>query len=515
MGKMDENTYEALYVYGKKVFHGEMSVQTAATIVNKSNPEVAISSAEHYISWYSKMRAGDYSSWSTNAELLKYYVIKIFSEQSEEDAAKGILAARKYAQYKRRKDLDIELVQIAENNGIKLLDVDIAAVSNSTVGRKEGKNELPEILKLLDLINRYILAKGYTFDKELIANYYLSLRAKPFVILAGTSGTGKTKLVELFAEAIDATYDNGQYLLVPVRPDWSDSTDLLGYMNLSGEFVPGAIIDFISEANKEENKDKPYFLCLDEMNLARVEYYLSDILSIIETRKNDGNNEGIKSRPLLSSKFFNEKTKVIGTDESAQEKYGHVYLSDNLYIIGTVNMDETTFPFSKKVLDRANTIEFSKVDTLVPNFDKMQVESKKIDKSDYVFTNEFLCPKYAKIADCVEMKEVVEKHCEVLQELNTILAKAELHVGYRVRDEIEFYLLYSHQDKILNEDDAMDNQIMQKILPRIQGSGMQIVNLLEELIEFCGSKYIKSKKKLEAMKERCGEYGEGYTSYWL
>lgn len=100
--------------------------------------------------------------------------------------------------------------------------------------------------------------------------------------MAGTSGTGKTKLVKLFAEAIGADADNGRYKLVSVRPDWSDSSDLFGHVNLQGKFVPGAIIDFIEQALKE--KDKPFFLCLDEMNLARVEYYLSDFLSIIETR---------------------------------------------------------------------------------------------------------------------------------------------------------------------------------------------------------------------------------------
>lgn len=407
-----------------------------------------------------------------------------------------------------RKDNYLYRIRPELQEALKEIDL-----SNIDPHYERGEEQL-SAQEQLQHINTYIAGKGYTFDEDMIANYYLSLKSKPFVILAGTSGTGKTKLVELFAEAIGATYDNGQYLLVPVRPDWSDSTDLFGYMNLNGEFVPGAIIDFICEANMEENKDKPYFLCLDEMNLARVEYYLSDILSVIETRKND--EEGrIRSISLLPKNFFSESTKIAGKDEHAKDKYRDVHISDNLYIIGTVNMDETTFPFSKKVLDRANTIEFSAVDTLVPNFDKMKAESNNLGEWECMVSNEFLRPKYTQIADCADMKEMVEAHCKVLQELNTILAKAELHVGYRVRDEIEFYLLYSQQDKILKEDDAIDNQIMQKILPRIQGSGMQIVTLLEELTEFCGSKYMKSKKKLEAMKERCGEYGEGYTSYWL
>lgn len=129
----------------------------------------------------------------------------------------------------------------------------------------------------------YIAAKGFTFNEGLVENYYLSLKSKPFVILAGTSGTGKTRLVRLFAEAIGATSQNGRYKLVSVRPDWSDSSDLFGHVNLNDKFIPGAIIDFVKQA--ELDSRNPYFLCLDEMNLARVEYYLSDILSIIETRE--------------------------------------------------------------------------------------------------------------------------------------------------------------------------------------------------------------------------------------
>lgn len=369
--------------------------------------------------------------------------------------------------------------------------------------------------EIIEEIKTYIAAKGFNYGGNLIENFFLSMKAKTFVILAGTSGTGKTKLVELFAEAIGATSEkgNGRYLLVPVRPDWSDSTDLLGHMNLNGEFVPGAIADFVYQANHDLNK--PYFLCLDEMNLARVEYYLSDILSIIETRKvrEDGR---IGSLPLFTSNTFQSDTKIVGTEMLAKDKYENIYLSENLYIIGTVNMDETTFPFSKKVLDRANTIEFSKVDTLVPDFDAIFQAQGNVTSSLVGINNDFLKAKYTKIEECSDMKDTVIADCKELQALNVILEKAEAHVGYRVRDEIEFYLLYSREDGgIIPLNEAFDNEIMQKILPRIQGSGMEVLKLIESLITFCDGKYPKSKAKLEAMKARCGEYGEGYTSYWL
>ena len=114
--------------------------------------------------------------------------------------------------------------------------------------------------------------------------------------------------------------------------------------------------NFIVEAQR--NPDHPYLLCLDEMNLARVEYYLSDFLSVIETREFMGSR--IQTDALVPDSLY-------GKDEAARKKYGEIFFPENLYVVGTVNMDETTFPFSRKVLDRANTIEFNFVD-LVPDF---------------------------------------------------------------------------------------------------------------------------------------------------
>lgn len=140
------------------------------------------------------------------------------------------------------------------------------------------------IITLLHQIQSHIRRKGFFFPKHLIENFYLSLKTKPFVILAGISGTGKTRLVKLFAEAFGATGNNGQFTLIPVRPDWSDPADLLGYKDLSGRFKPGPLTEVLVEARKPENGHKPYFICMDEMNLARVEHYFSDLLSVLETQ---------------------------------------------------------------------------------------------------------------------------------------------------------------------------------------------------------------------------------------
>lgn len=396
-----------------------------------------------------------------------------------------------------------------------LKEIDLSAIDPNY---ERGEEQLAT-KEILQHINTYITAKGFTFDEGLVENYYLSLKSKPFVILAGTSGTGKTRLVRLFAEAIGATAENGRYKLVSVRPDWSDSTDLFGHVNLQGEFKPGAIIDFVKDAS--ENTDKPYFLCLDEMNLARVEYYLSDFLSIIETRKKNKETDEIV-------------TDEIQLDMAAQAEYGGLYLPENLYVIGTVNMDETTFPFSKKVLDRANTIEFSYVD-LNPDFSLDVEETDGIELGNNFLKAEFIVLKAD--VDAVDY-DYISKVCTELQDINRILQEANAHVGYRVRDEIVFYMLNSEKAKLLSYEEALDNEIMQKILPRIQGSGAAIKELMCDLFKkFAGDysgisqesawkqmkayietdekncKYKKSAEKICYMMRRFEE--DGFTSYWL
>lgn len=123
-------------------------------------------------------------------------------------------------------------------------------------------------------------AKGIYYSKETLSNFYISLKSKPFVILSGISGTGKSKLVRHFANAIGA-----EFIPISVRPDWSDATELIGYKDLSQVFHPGSLTVAIQKA--KQNPDKPFIVCLDEMNLARVEYYFSDFLSLIELRRNE------------------------------------------------------------------------------------------------------------------------------------------------------------------------------------------------------------------------------------
>ncbi len=599
MGTMTDNTIKKLYEYGKRVYSGELTDKEAAQRVHEENPEVAESSAKHYINWYKKMREGSFLSWNTNANLLKYYVSRIIEEESVEISELAIKSARKYALYKNMTDLDQELLEIANQNKIKILDLEDEKIDESVwlpsieeynpdiskekwiellnnkeifgdkylmamaciydnggegscseleekyhqnmtlwrtscgvhlaekiadytlcsrlqedgkttffvipfLYRKANSDEkgsyiyklrpelkealgefdilkyLPDIEKelttkdMLAQIKEYIDSKGFSYDYELIENFYLCLKSKPFVLLAGTSGTGKTRLVRLFAEAIGAL-KNERYLQVAVKPDWSDSTDLFGHINLDNKFVPGSIIDFIKRAEDDTEK-LPYILCLDEMNLARVEYYMSDFLSVMETRD-------WKDGKIITDKLV-PKVCYSG-DPLAEKMYDSLIIPENLYIVGTVNMDETTFPFSKKVLDRANTIEFSYVDFSLP-----ELQEKRIVKTVDV-ENIFLRSKYLRLfTDCTDYWDKVTYYNNKIIAINTILKEGDVHFGYRMRDDIIFYMLYCDEAKLLEEDRAFDYQILQKILPRIQGSSESIAKILKKLFsEVCAGPY--------------------------
>lgn len=334
----------------------------------------------------------------------------------------------------------------------------------------------------------WISAQGFVLSKADLINFYCCLRAKPFVILAGISGTGKTKFVRLFAEAVGATEENFRFHLIPVRPDWNDNSELMGFFDLNNQYQPGALIPLLIRAHADP--DKPYFLCLDEMNLARVEHYFSDFLSVIESRRfveQNGQKTVVTDRMLTREQL--QKMNTYALDSEVISALGYLMdnfpnglgLPENVYVIGTVNMDETTHPFSRKVLDRANTIEFSEID-LTSGFTDPH---ERIDIRELDLNNDVFCPRYLTMKDFLEddvdsPKEVAER----LQKLNSILSKAGCQVGYRIRDEAAIYIKYVSEfgGDELNPETGFERVVLQKILPRIQGSSYQIRTGLEDLL---------------------------------
>ncbi|CAM5220295.1 Dynein-related subfamily AAA family protein OS=Ureibacillus acetophenoni OX=614649 GN=SAMN05877842_11071 PE=4 SV=1 [Ureibacillus acetophenoni] len=268
---------------------------------------------------------------------------------------------------------------------------------------------------------------------------------------------------------------------------------MLGYEDIKGMFKKGPFTEMVERAIAKPHL--PHFILLDEMNLARVEYYFSDVLSVMGSRKRD--EEGnLTSSPLITYK-----------DESGQEIT--LTLPGNLYVIGTVNMDETTHSFSKKVLDRANTIEFNEIDLM--NFDSMMEPEETIEPiriSNDSFESTYIYLKHA----FQNHETLIRKVSEQINVINKYLEPIYAQAGYRVRDEISFYMAHNKDSEmLLTETEAMDFCIMQKILPRISGTESVVrdvlLNLERELQD-----YKNCKKKIEEMKKRLD--ANGFVSFW-
>lgn len=379
-------------------------------------------------------------------------------------------------------------------------------------GYQEENNDLakPELTlfnsdqQAIDHIYKYIASKGFYYKKNDVVNLYLSLKTKPFVILSGISGTGKTKIIQWFAESLGAAEENGQFTLIPVRPDWSDGSDLLGYVDIKGDFQGKPLTKALRAAH--ENLDKPYFVLLDEMNLARVEYYFSDLLSVMESRKW-------------------EDRKIATSSVLPEEDLGDVLtIPPNVYFIGTVNMDETTHPFSKKVLDRANTIEFN--DVKLDHFDFLEDAVETIDAVNVA--NQQLAAQFLHMQDAYHAhRDIIHRVTNELVKVNEILQKAHFQVGYRVRDEVCFYMIYNEAAAFMDFDQAFDFQLHQKVLPRLAGSDAGVEDVLKALYQYCSGafydpagideglvegRFPKSTRKLVDMLGRL-DY-DGFTSFW-
>jgi hypothetical protein len=336
------------------------------------------------------------------------------------------------------------------------------------------------------------------------------------VILAGISGTGKTQLPRKIAASLGFLEE--QVIQLPVRPDWTDSSDILGYTSLDGNFIPKDLTLAIQKATA--NPDLPYFFILDEMNLARVEHYFSDFLSVIETRERVGKE--IKTDPILREEVL----------KSAKNKadFSAMGWPQNLFLIGTVNMDETTHSFSRKVLDRANSIEMNEVDlnwikTNGDQIPQLSGISNDLFQTDYIRSVE--------LTD--EDKKSIDKDMKLLQDVNKILQEADLHFAYRVRDEIAFYLIINNKNGLLQGNSALDFEIVQKILPRIHGSSERVQTVLVDLLNLLEGtsfrssnfeysmindfnksavlKYKRASKKIIFMLKRYDD--DRFTSFWL
>lgn len=355
--------------------------------------------------------------------------------------------------------------------------------------------------------------------------YLTALRTKPFMLLAGISGTGKSRIVREMAKACwtpeEDEYGKNcprNFCMVQVKPNWHDSSDLIGYVSrINGEkYVVGPFLRFIAKAIKDPKR--PYFLCLDEMNLAPVEQYFAEYLSVIESRKlQDGQIETDPIVPFENTEAYgslidqlfdsDEERKAYKTEEGGKR----LTIPENLFVVGTVNMDETTFSFSRKVLDRAMTIEMNEVDL------KGGLEAG--GSAEFGFIGEDL------MGDAAEGKDIYADNqtlCDdiitYLGKVNEILEGTPFKIAYRTRNEFLLYAvnrLHFATDSELWQ--TLDEMTSMKILSRIEGDNERCERVLREmkqlLTETVGE-HAPDSVSLKKIDEMTLKLKSGYTSYW-
>ncbi len=365
-----------------------------------------------------------------------------------------------------------------------------------------------------------------------------AIRTKPFILLAGISGTGKSRIVRELARACwDSNSEDYKahkpknFEMIQVKPNWHDSTELIGYVSrASGTpiFVAGDFLKFVVKA--WEDSETPYFLCLDEMNLAPVEQYFAEYLSVIESRK--FNEEEIVTDPLLkkdAQEWYHTLVCSLTTDGELQQQFleDGITIPQNLIVIGTVNMDETTFSFSRKVLDRAMTIEMNKVDLrgglterheTIGKINFNTVVGKAVEGVDVYANNQGVC------------NTVIE----YLQSINDKLNNTPFKIAYRTRNEFLLYVVnnlpYSKDEDDNDLDQnyviarALDEITSMKILSRIEGDEEKtqtVIQNLKKAVEnglkaVCDSYFdtIEESVSLSKLNEMEGRLKFGYTSFW-
>lgn len=288
-----------------------------------------------------------------------------------------------------------------------------------------------------------------------------------------------TSIVNAIEEVRPKTFEDN-ICLIPVKSDWTDPSGIMGYYNIiENKYHIGAFLKHLLYAL--ENPEIPFFVILDEMNLSKIEYYLSDVLSVLETRIPDKkSNDGFSSEKILLHSSNSADNYIDTDDEYFDIIPSKVEIPKNFYITGTINVDETTYMPSPKVLDRANIIEFNEVD-LSSFFDLSEAKEKEIE--EFVLSNvpDFSKPMYNS-SECI--KNIPLEAKELIVQINEILKKYNLHFGYRVANEIAMYI---HNTLLFTVDNdkrlfkALDFQLVQKVMPKISGTQVRIEKPLVEL----------------------------------
>lgn len=290
-------------------------------------------------------------------------------------------------------------------------------------------------------MQRVASEKHLLYTNEDLINFYVSAQSSNFIVLAGMSGTGKSKLVKVYSKALGIDeYDGLKF--ISVSPAWTDDTDLLGYVDYKNMLYREAdteLLTFLKEASK--HRERKYVICLDEMNLARIEHYFSQFLSILEDDEDE--RVLVVYNKELESKLYNSSIYPSS-----------IKLWDNVLFVGTVNIDESTFNFSDKVLDRANIIKLSM---------RPFIELRAI------------------LDDC----KLTDRELAFLTEFHNLIKEfnPQLGIGYRIVKQINNYLKNIPKEISYSREDAFDKLIIQRIITKLRGSEEQLNKLIGRIDE--------------------------------
>ncbi|MDB3972038.1 hypothetical protein N9400_01225 [Candidatus Thioglobus sp.] len=343
---------------------------------------------------------------------------------------------------------------------------------------------------------------GLKFTDGLIHRFIAALQTKQFIILTGLSGSGKTKLAEAFSGWVCELGE--QVCMVAVGADWTNREPLLGFPNslATDDYVKpeSGVLNLILSA--QNNPEYPYFLILDEMNMSHVERYFADFLSALES--------------------VNSTISLHSGDKEWSGVPSKVTLPKNLFIIGTVNVDETTYMFSPKVLDRANVIEFRVTKDEMGDYlnSLISPDMKNLKGKGAHMAQDFVSIALGEIGK-------VEGLSDKLTPFFNDLQKVGAEFGYRTASEVSrFISIYNSMNGGTDDNDAIDAAIVQKLLPKLHGSRNKLASTLEILAKLClnegqevfsestkheDTKYPISYEKLERMHERI--IADGFTSF--
>lgn len=354
----------------------------------------------------------------------------------------------------------------------------------------------------------------------------IAAKTEPFIILAGISGIGKSRLARTiayrtcFEKELQHIDQPGNFEMIRVKADWHDNSEIIGHpIADSSKFFITAFIKFLVKAWKYVHV--PFFLCLDEMNLANIDSYFSDYLGILETRRyHDGQmyTDAFIKKDDLQHYYSQDASfwSQLGlTNES--ELYNRfltlgITLPPNLTVIGTVNMNETTHALSSKVLDRAMIIEMNKVDIRKG----LEVQSDDWQYPQHYIPAGLLNDRLQDVSVAYHRnRETSIKVLDELEEIHDYLYDTPFRPGYRIRNQMMMYCACNgdlkRPETWLNT--CIDEAIMMKILTRIEGSENKCSSIINTLLEKTNEKFPESHRKLERMQRQLEI--SGYTSFWF